>query len=86
MNTLIFPIFSHGSQSWTIKSSDRQRIDAFETWYCYIPWTAHGTNVSILDEFRIIDQLSTICRRRILAYFGYISWPEYDNLERLSTQ
>ena len=40
--------------SWTIKKSERQRIDAFELW-CWrrllrVPWTARRSNQSILKE------------------------------------
>jgi len=30
VNTLVFSIFSYGSESWIIKAVDRLRIDAFE--------------------------------------------------------
>lgn len=50
------------------------------------PWIAHPTNVSILDDLMIIYRLSTICRRRILAYFGHMSRLEYPNLEQLIVQ
>lgn len=87
VNTLVFSVFSYGSESWTIKSGDRQRIDAFEMW-CWrrmlrIPWPAHRTNVSILNELRIKDRLSTVCRRGILRYFGHISRGDHNNLEEL---
>ena len=41
-------------ESWTIKKAERQRIDAFELW-CWrrllrVPWTARGSNQSILKE------------------------------------
>lgn len=49
-------------------------------------WTDHRTNISILNELRIKDRLSTICRRRILQFFGHISRRENDNLERLIVQ
>lgn len=90
LSTLVFPIFAYGSESWTIKTADRRRIDAFEMW-CWrrmlrIPWTDYRTNTSILNELRIKDRLSTICRRRILQFFGHISRRENDNLERLIVQ
>lgn len=48
--------------------------------------TAHRTNGSILDNLRIIDRLSTVCRRPILAYFWHITRRKCDNLERLFVQ
>lgn len=90
VRSLVFSIFSYGSESWTLKASDRRRIDAFEMW-CWrrmlrIPWTARRTNVSILNELNIQDRLSTICRRRILQYFGHITRRDKDNLEKLIVQ
>ena len=40
--------------SWTIKKAESQRNDAFELW-CWrrllrVPWTARGSNQSILKE------------------------------------
>ena len=44
----------YGCESWTIKKSECQRIDAFEL-QCWrillrIPWTARRSNQSILKE------------------------------------
>ena len=41
-------------ESWTIKKTERQRIDAFELW-CWrrvlqVPWTARILSQSILKE------------------------------------
>ena len=42
----------YGGESWTIKTAERRRIDAFELW-CWrillrVPWTARRSNQSIL--------------------------------------
>ena len=29
----VFPVVTYGCESWTIKKSESQRIDAFELWY-----------------------------------------------------
>jgi len=52
----------------------------------WIPWTAYRTNVSILNELSITDRLSTLCRRRILRYFGHITRREHNNLDMLIVQ
>ena len=44
----------HGCESWTIKKTERRRIDVFELW-CWrrllrVPWTARRSNQSILKE------------------------------------
>ena len=54
VKAMVFPIVMHGCESWTIKKSECQRIDAFELW-CWrrllrVPWTARRSNQSILRE------------------------------------
>ena len=44
----------YGCESWTVKKAERRRIDAFKLW-CWrrllrVPWTARGSNQSILKE------------------------------------
>ena len=51
---MVFPVVMYGCESWTIKTAECQRIDAFELW-CYrrllrVPWTARKSNQSILKE------------------------------------
>ena len=33
VKVMVFPIVVHRCESWTIKKSEHQRIDAFELWY-----------------------------------------------------
>ena len=54
INAMVFPVVMYGSESWTIKKAEHQRIDAFELW-CWrrllrVPWTARRSNQSILKE------------------------------------
>ena len=41
---MVFPVVMYGCESWTIKKTECQRIDAFELWYwrrlLRVPWTA----------------------------------------------
>ena len=30
---MVFPVVMYGCESWTIKTAEHQRIDAFELWY-----------------------------------------------------
>ena len=51
---MVFPVVMYGYESWTIKTAECQRIDAFELW-CWrrllrVPWTAVRPNQSILKE------------------------------------
>ena len=51
---MVFPVVMYGCESWTVKKSERRRIDAFELW-CWrrllrVPWTARRSNQSIIKE------------------------------------
>ena len=41
---MVFPVVTHGCESWTIKKAEHRRIDAFELWcwrrFLKVPWTA----------------------------------------------
>ena len=54
VKAMVFPVAMYGYESWTIKKSERQRIDAFELWCWRIllrfPWTARRSNQSIPKE------------------------------------
>ena len=44
VKAMVFPVVMYGCESWTIKKTEHQRIDAFELW-CWrrllrVPWTA----------------------------------------------
>ena len=48
----VFPVVMYGCESWTIKETERWRIEAFELW-CWrrllrVPWTARSSNQFIL--------------------------------------
>ena len=54
VKAMVFPVVIYGSEGWTIKKSERQRIDTFELW-CWrrllrVPWTARRSNQSMLKE------------------------------------
>ena len=54
VKAMVFPVVMYGCESWSIKKVEPQRIDAFELW-CWrgllrVPWTAMGSNQSILKE------------------------------------
>jgi hypothetical protein len=48
--TIIFPIVTYGSKSWTVKKKERKQTDAFELWMrriiLRVPWTERRTNLS----------------------------------------
>ena len=54
IKAMVFPVVIYECESWTIKKSECQRIDAFELWCSRrvfrVPWTARRSNQSILKE------------------------------------
>ena len=34
VKAMVFPVFMHRCESWTIKKAEYQRSDSFELWYC----------------------------------------------------
>ena len=54
VKAMVSPVVMDGCESWTIKKTEHQKIDAFELW-CWrrllrVPWTARRSNQSILKE------------------------------------
>ena len=48
VKAMVFPVVMYGCESWTVKKTEHQRIDAFELW-CWrrllrVPWTARRSN------------------------------------------
>ena len=54
VKAMAFPVVMYGCESWTVKKAELRRTDAFGLW-CWrrllrVPWTARGSNQSILKE------------------------------------
>ena len=54
VKALVFPVVMYSCESWTVKKTEHERIDAFKLW-CWrrlleVPWTARRSNQSILRE------------------------------------
>ena len=74
---MVWAVFQYGVEGWTLKKSDRNRIEAFEMW-CWrkmlsISWQEHRTNDSILTEFSLERELMRRVAKLILQYFGHIT-------------
>ncbi|XP_053246417.1 uncharacterized protein LOC128414733 [Podarcis raffonei] len=85
VKAMVFPVVMYGSESWTIKKADRQRIDAFELW-CWrrllrVPWTARRSSLSILKEISPECSLEGQIMKLRLQYFGHLMRRE-DSLEK----
>ena len=54
VKAMVFIVVMYGYESWTIEKTECQKTDALELW-CWrrllrVPWTAGGSNQSILKE------------------------------------
>ena len=73
---MVFPVVTHGCESWTRKKAERRRIDAFELW-CWrrllrVPCTARRYNQSILRENSTGCSLEGLMLKLKLQYFGHL--------------
>ena len=76
VKAMAFPIVMYGCESWTIKKTEPQRIDAFELlcWRTLLrfPWTARRSNQSILKEIIPEYSLEGLMLKLKLQYFGHL--------------
>ena len=73
---MVSPVVMYGCESWTIKKSEHQRIDASELW-CWrrllrVPWTARRSSQSILKEIRPEYSLEGLMLKLKLQYFDHL--------------
>ena len=76
VKAMVFPVVMYGCESWTVKKTERQTIDAFELW-CWrrllrVPWTARRSNQSILKDISPEYSLEGLMLRLKLQYFGHL--------------
>ena len=74
VKAMVFPVVIYGCDSWTIKTAEHWRIDAFEL-QCWrgllrVPWTARRSNKSILQE--INPEYSLQGLKLKLQYYGHL--------------
>ena len=85
VKAMVFPVVMYGCESWTVKKTERQRIDAFELW-CWrrllrVPWTARRSNQSILKEISPGIYFEVIMLKLTFQYFGHLM-QRVDSLEK----
>ena len=76
VKAMVFPVVMYGCESWTIKTAELQRNDAFELW-CWrrlfrVPWTAKRSNQSIIKEISPEYSLEGLMLKLKLQYFGHL--------------
>ena len=74
VNAVVFPVVMYGRNSWTIKKTEHQKIDAFKLWFwkrlLRVPWIAQRSNQSILKEINPEYLLEGLMLK--LQYFGHL--------------
>ena len=78
IKVMAFPVVMYGCESWTIKKTEYQRINAFELW-CWrrlwrVPWTARRSNQSLLKEVSPDYSLEGPRLNLKLQYFDHLLW------------
>ena len=76
VKAMVFPVVMDGCEIWTIKKTERQRIDAFELW-CWrrllrVPWTARRSNQSILKKISPECSLKGLMLKLKRQHFGHL--------------
>ena len=76
VKAMVFPVVTHGCESWTIKKAECQKIDAIELW-CWrrlltVPYTARRSNQSILREINPEYSPQALMLKLKLQYFGHL--------------
>ena len=75
VKAMVFPVVMYGCESWTIKKTEHQRINAFKLWswrrLLRVPWTARRSNQSIIKEISPEYSLEGLMLKLKLQYFGH---------------
>ena len=73
---MVFRVVMYECESWTIKKTECQRIDAFELWYwrrlLRVAWTERRSNRSILKEINPECSFEGLMLKLKLQYFGHL--------------
>ena len=86
VKAMVFPVVVYGCESWTIKKTEHQRIDAFELW-CWrrllrVPRTARRSNLSTVEKISPECSLEGLMLKLKLNYFGHLI-RRVDSLEKI---
>ena len=75
IKAMVFPVVMCGCESWIIKKTECQRMNAFKLWFyrrlLRVPWTARRSNQSILKETNP-EYLEGLMLKLKLQYFGHL--------------
>ena len=76
VRAVVFPIATYACETWTMRKSERTKINAFEHW-CWrrllrISWTEKRTNLSIDEQKGSTVSLENTITKHKLAYFEHV--------------
>ena len=81
VKAMVFPVVTYGCESWTIKKTECQKIDAFELCclrrFLKVPWTARRSNLLVLREINPEYSLEGLIVTLKLQYFGHLMRTDY---------
>jgi len=74
---MVWAVFLYGAEGWTIKKSDKNRIEALEMW-CWrkmlrVSWRERTTNKSILEELDVERELMAKVVKLKIQYFSHVA-------------
>ena len=85
VKAMVFQVVMYGCESWTVKKAEHRKIDAFGLWHwrrlLRVPWTARGSNQSILKEISPGCSLEGLMLNLKLQYFRHLM-RRVDSLEK----
>ena len=85
INSMVFPVVMYGWESWTVKKTERWKLDAFKLWcwrrFLRVAWTARRYNQSILKDISPWCLLEELVLKLKLQYFGHLM-QSVDSLEK----
>ena len=76
VKAMVFPVVMYGCESWIIKKTECQRVDALELWcskrLLRVHWTARRSNPSILKEISPEYSLEGLMLKLKLRFLGHL--------------
>ena len=76
VKTLIWSVVLYGSETWTLRKKDENRLEAFEMWVWRkikkVKWTEHKTNEEVLEMVEERRSLMRTIQQRQKSWVGHI--------------